>query len=233
MTDFFSPSRPRVPFKTLGTILLFLIAAAAIVGGYYYYDKYQKVLKDPEIITRQETEWLVSRVSTLMQLPQDETPSIATVIDKDKLKDQPFFKDCENGDKVLIYTKNQRAILYRPSSNKVIDVTQLSIDQTTEDGTDLSGVEAQMVQIAIYNGTNDPKLLESTEATLKDSISNIQVKSASNASRTDYGKTLVIDLTGSMSDQAKNIATALGGELSTLPTDESAPEADILIIIGK
>ena len=233
MTDFFSPTRSRMPLKSLGVVLLFVIAVLAIIGGYYYYDKYQKVLKDPQIITRQETEWLVSRGSILMQLPQDETPSIATVIDKDKLKDQPFFKECENGDKVLIYTKAKKAILYRPSANKVIEVTPLSIDESAANGADLSGVESQMVKIALYNGTPDSKLLDSTEATLKDSITNIQITTKVEAKKSDYSKTFVVDLTGDRASEVKKIAETLGGEVSTLPAGETAPDADILIIIGK
>jgi len=62
-----------------------------------------------------------------MELPKDEEPTIATVLDKEKLKDQLFFAKAENGDKVIIYSKNQKAILYRPSINKIIDVAPISI----------------------------------------------------------------------------------------------------------
>ena len=37
-----------------------------------------------------------------------------------------------NGDKVVIYTKSQLAILYRVNENKVINVSPLSLDQPKE-----------------------------------------------------------------------------------------------------
>lgn len=60
-------------------------------------------------------------------LPSDEEPAIATVTDKSKLNSS-FRDKAQNDDRVLIYQKNQIAILYRPSINKVVDVTPVSID---------------------------------------------------------------------------------------------------------
>ena len=62
----------------------------------------------------------------LIDLP-NETPTVATVTDSKKLKDQPFFSKVENGDKVLIFTKAKKAILFRPSTNKILDVAPLTI----------------------------------------------------------------------------------------------------------
>lgn len=81
-----------------------------------------------------EIETLVNKVSRLMELP-DEEPTIATVSDKDKLKEQAFFSKSENGDKVLIFTTSGKAILYRPSADKIIDVTNIrTSDETVTSG---------------------------------------------------------------------------------------------------
>ena len=61
-----------------------------------------------------------------MDLPQDETPDLAKVSNKEKLAGQPFFQKSQNGDVVLIYLKAKKAILYRPSTNRVIDMVPLS-----------------------------------------------------------------------------------------------------------
>lgn len=69
-----------------------------------------------------ETESLISKVGKLINLPADEKPTVATVTDESKIKDQVFFQKAQNGDIVLIYTNSQKAILYRPSENKIIEV---------------------------------------------------------------------------------------------------------------
>jgi len=75
-----------------------------------------------------EADRLVASVGKLITLPTDEKPTIATVTDIEKVKDQPFFKNAKNGDKVLIYTKAQKAIIYRESENRIIEVGAVNIN---------------------------------------------------------------------------------------------------------
>ncbi len=81
---------------------------------------------DPSVKVRQEAEELTAAVGKLIVLPEDEQPTIATVNDLKKLQDQPFFANAQLGDKVLIYTKARKAILYRPFENKIIELAPLS-----------------------------------------------------------------------------------------------------------
>ena len=59
-------------------------------------------------------------------LPIDETPALATVTDKAKLTTK-FLQKAENGDKILIYQKAGRVIIYRPSIDRIIDVGPVQI----------------------------------------------------------------------------------------------------------
>lgn len=116
----------------------FLIVASMGVAAYYYnqYQKTQVLLKDPGKATQEENKALVAKLSQMMELPA-EAPTVATVIDKTKLTSQPFFARAENQDKVLIYTQSRKAILYRPSTNKIIEVAPITIgngDQQNNQG---------------------------------------------------------------------------------------------------
>ena len=109
--------------------LLVILLIAIVAGSYYFYTRYQnsqKLLRQSATVSQGEAENIVASVGSLMQLPKNENPTIATVSDKEKLKGQPFFANAQNGDKVLIYTKAKKAILYRPSANKIIEVSFLN-----------------------------------------------------------------------------------------------------------
>jgi hypothetical protein len=61
-------------------------------------------------------------VAELILVPDNETPTIAEVSDLRALEGQVFFQNAALGDKVLMYLNAQKAILYRPSENKIIEV---------------------------------------------------------------------------------------------------------------
>ena len=73
-----------------------------------------------------DTTQVLMEVGKLTELPQGETPTIATVTDVKPLQSQEFFKDAQIEDKLLLFTKSKRAILYRPSTNKIIVVAPLN-----------------------------------------------------------------------------------------------------------
>ncbi len=81
--------------------------------------------------TQLDDKSLIAAVSKLIALPTTEKPTIATVTDITKLKDQPFFKSAKNGDKVLVYSNAKQAILYRPKENRIIEVGSVNINSTT------------------------------------------------------------------------------------------------------
>ncbi len=88
--------------------------------------KIEQQQNDPTVKIKAETNDLLSKVGKLIVLPQDEQPTIATVTDLEKLKSQPFFEKAQLGDKVIIYTKAKKAILYRPEENKIVELAPLT-----------------------------------------------------------------------------------------------------------
>lgn len=110
----------------------YLLVILIIVGVTAY-----AIRQKPEILglskgpsqVQAEIDVLVKEVGMLIELPQDETPTVATVTEVEKVREQPFFAKAKNGDKVLIYTNARKAILYRPSDKRIIEVGAVNINQ--------------------------------------------------------------------------------------------------------
>ncbi len=209
------------------------VVVLGVLPSYYFFTKYQKaqvLLKNPTEAARTEVRALMERVGKLIELPNEE-PTVATVSDKDKLKDQPFFQKAENGDKVLIYTQARKAILYRPLTNKIIEVSTVNLGEAA--GASPSAQVPSTVKVAIYNGTQTVGLSSKAEKQLKGTIANLDVVVKENAKKRDYEKTIVVVLSqGRTQEEARAIAESLGAQVSALPEGEAKPDADFLIILG-
>lgn len=114
------------PVKILLVFLLAVATAVVSVAGTFYYqenrDKFQLGSQTPD----EEIKSLIEKVGKIAELPVGETPTVATISDKEKLKDQAFFAQAENGDKVLIYPEAKKAYLYRPRTGKIVDIAPVS-----------------------------------------------------------------------------------------------------------
>ncbi len=116
----------------LGLFILVLLGT----GAYYYQNQKNKTSNQgPTEAAIIESQNLVEKLGKFIELP-NEQPQIATVSDVSKLSNQQFFLKAQNGDKVLIYNIAKKAILYRPSTNKIIDVAALVVPEaiTEPDG---------------------------------------------------------------------------------------------------
>lgn len=124
--------------KKVFIFIFFVVLIFGIMFLLFSYIKAQKeliLLKDPtaqEEIAKIEADKLVKTVGKLIDLPTDQEPVVGTVNDAGSLaKQQKFFVNSQNGDKVLIY--QDKAIIYRPSDNKLINVGPVYIDSTSTD----------------------------------------------------------------------------------------------------
>lgn len=111
-------------------VILVLVGAAVTFGMLYFRSNAEldSARRVSSVGAAEEASTLIEKISIHMTLP-DEKPTIATVEDTKKLANQAFFKNAQNGDKVLMYTQSKKAILYRPSEDKVIEVSYLNIKQ--------------------------------------------------------------------------------------------------------
>jgi hypothetical protein len=237
-------------------VLTTLLVLAVAVAGYFYY-QYKYVL--PAKSETDEINNLTKIVGSMIELPEGETPTLATVSDVSKLSGQKFFEKAQNGDKVLIYSNAGRAILYRPSAKwyekgKIIDVTTVNINQPNQSQSATAPTDASTpvsqnneaaptpsqaipenpnAKIALYNGSSKVGVTNALEDEIKTKFPDVEVIAKEKAAKNDYQDNFVIDLSSKNAELAKNIADNLGGVIGTLPDGETAPAgADILVILG-
>ncbi len=208
----------------------FLVVAIIVsVFSLFQYQKAQAELKklkqNPQAATQEKIKTTVDKVGKLIALPS-ETPTLATITDVSKLKDQPFFAKAKNGDKVLIFTQAKRAILYRESENKIIDVAPINIGTS-------SAVQSQQAKVALTNGTGVAGVAAKVGTQMSTAFPGVRIVSKTDA-KGNYDKTIVVVLNDGAKTVADNLAKNLGGDVGSLPSKENRPSnADILIIIGK
>lgn len=121
----------------IGIALLFVLLVGGGVFGYLQYRDLKNEnakLSNPQESAKVESERIKQQVASLIDTPKDEEPTIASVSDAAKAKEQSpaFFANAQNGDRLLIYSKAKKAILYRPSTNKIIEVSALNIEDTAK-----------------------------------------------------------------------------------------------------
>ncbi len=224
-------SRLRSRFK----MVVFVMFLCCLVGGTVY--AIIRVRPDlfglakSEAALQVEMKKLVASVGKLMELPAGEDPTLATVTDIEKVKDQPFFQKAQNGDRVLIYTNAKKAILYRPNENKIIDVGTLNIKNQTQVAS--SDVMAVPFRVALYNGTTQAGKTSAIEQKITSTYSSATISTKQNAAKTDYQSSIIVDLAGSQDELVHSLSTTLGIPVGPLPQGENRPSsADVLIILG-
>ncbi|MFA7285703.1 MAG: hypothetical protein WC011_02555 [Candidatus Paceibacterota bacterium] len=88
-----------------------------------------------------ESDILIDKVGEIVYLPIGETPSVATVTDPSKLKNQNFFENAKTGDKVLIYPKSGKAVLYDPEVHKIVNISSILLNASLENESNINQQE--------------------------------------------------------------------------------------------
>lgn len=130
-------SEVSVKFFLKPLLIPIFIVALIFTAGFLYFSNYQKgdqPTKASEMSEEEQAKKLIEDLSKLIELPSGEAAVIATVSDQTKLTDREFFAQAENGDKVLIFSKSKKAILYRPSTGKIIEVASGNVGNISQEG---------------------------------------------------------------------------------------------------
>lgn len=94
----------------------------------------QEIKESTERSGQQVADEVLGKVRAHMVLPEDVQPTVATIIDVDRLREtSDFYKNAKNGDHLILTAT--RAILYNPDTDRVIDVVPVLLNPEEEAGT--------------------------------------------------------------------------------------------------
>ena len=114
--------------------LISIMALGGVLSSFYFYRKYkatEQLFRDINAVSQLDMKNLVEKVGKLIKLPEDELPTVATITDLERLKEQEFFTKAKVGDKVLLYPQAKKAFLYDPLDNVILEVGPLVIPTAT------------------------------------------------------------------------------------------------------
>lgn len=222
---------------------LWLLAFVILLIGFvwalvnYYQTKSQlEKLSTPagqQELAKQETEAIVAKVKKLIVLPTNEQPTIATITDAASIaKEQPFYQNAHNGDKVLIYVQAKKAIIYDAVNDILVNVGPVFIDNSNAQQT--ASVEANTLSVEVRNGS----LVKGAATTLSDELKkdvNINVVGVENAVNDKYQGNLIVDLSkGLKSDLVATLKAKFPevGIVEALPEGEAITTAEVVVIVG-
>lgn len=213
--------------------VLFLLAAGGFVWSYINYSNAKKqlvVLTDPKAqqeAAKKEVQALVDKVKKLVVLPENEDPTIATITDAPALaKEQPFYKDAHNGDKLMVYMQAKKAFIYDPNRNILVNVGPIYMENSAQQVQNALNIEVRNGSSKTGQGTTVADDLKQTAA--------FNVVKVANAAKGDYQGNIIVD----KSKGDKNtIIDALKTKYSAavvkdLPQGEKDTDAEVLLIVG-
>ncbi len=225
-----SASKSRVgPIGAIFAVLFFL----ALGAGAWLYRQYSGLKEQLGVMqtvneavpaASDEGVSLLDKVNQHILLPHDQKPDVSTIENAEDLKKQEtFYEYAQNGDALVKF--NSLEIIYNPVADVIVNVRTRG---------QVAGAETRAVQgavtIDIRNGAGIGGLAGKTAETFK-GVKDYIVQNVGNASKTDYGKTMLINLS------SKDV-TGLEKQFNTqavkdLPAGESASSADVVLILGK
>jgi len=214
-------------------VLIFIsgiVFVGVIIGGIYllfFQNKGIESLTEDQV--KQKIKSVTKEIEKLILLP-NEIPSLATVMDADVLKkNQPFYRDAQNGDIVLLYSSERKAIIYNPREKKLVNVGPIIIDEDVANKNN-----EEILAIEIRNGSGLSGKAKEVEEQLKNN-QEFAVGNVGDASKTDYVGNILVDFTkGKKSSLLDRLQKLYNAEVrQTMPEGEADSSAEALLILGK
>ena len=230
----------------VGKIIFAVLFVILLSGFVWYYMQYQKAqqqlislssVQGQQELNQEEIDKILEGVSKHILLPTEEVPTIATIEDAAALAaQQNFFKDAQNGDKVLIFS--DRAIIYSPDRDLLVNVgpvyfqegqgENIPTEQPAEEET--AEETAETLSLDIRNGSSETGKASGLAGSLGAEEGTYAVTSITNAVNTDYSGVTLVNLTGkdvSVLEQQLGVTA-----VTVLPEGEAGSASDVVIIVG-
>ncbi len=85
-------------------------------------------LQGNDVANQEKANQVIKSVQEIMDIDVSVQPTVATIVDVEKLRKQnPFYDKAKNGDFLIVTTT--RAILYDDEAEKILDVVPVQIEQ--------------------------------------------------------------------------------------------------------
>ncbi len=118
----------RTIMLIVGIIVVLVMLLAAIALG-----RDSDNSAAPSSMNSQDTEakQLYEKIGKTVLLPVNEIPTVANVSKEELAQQQTGLTDIQENDKVLLFAKSRKAVVYRPSIDKVVAVVTLANPDST------------------------------------------------------------------------------------------------------
>ncbi len=204
--------------KTVLAVAL-VVVAMLIIGIVSVTSRGHKTLGKKELAAAKTS------VGKHMILPTDEEPTLAQVDDKKAVKDPFIAQKSDNGDQILIYSKNKLVIIYRPSIDKIVAAGDLFADPAL--------TEADGATVTVLNGSNDESKTKSIISKLTALYPKMNVTDGGKTNKQDFSTTIVINNNSNKDNLIESITQSIGAKRGIVPISESASPTNLMIIVGK
>lgn len=241
------PSTPRKPIFLILLLVVMAISAAYLLIKQGFSLKNAPESSVVEMPTPEEVvlqEGLLDKVKRHILITNQSDPRIFVIGNIDAVRDKnpKFYANAQDGDKVLIW--EDQAMIYSEADDRLVSVANAyslidnvpaeseEVEAPVEPTVSLEQLMASTT-IEIRNGSRVNGAAGRLQRDLKSASFN--VLRVSDAKNVYEGGPQFIDMTGGTALPVLNaLIDRLGGAVtSTLPTNEPAPVADILILMGK
>lgn len=133
-------SKKSVKNKLLGFVV-FVILLGLAGGTVFLYTKYSETKKEVEKLStvqgqqelsKTQTQALLGEMRQIIIMPDNEDPVVATITDINQLKDKEFYKDAQNGDRVVVFANAKKAYIYSPERKLIVNVGAFQLDEKAQ-----------------------------------------------------------------------------------------------------